>query len=66
MLTWTDEEGREAGMMMRLHKDQMRPVLNALSFYSKQPLYADSDDRSWLAEKGISATLDVEVSGVEE
>ena len=58
LVEWTDEQKRERGLLMQVHKDWFVAVLNELTFRTAKPIYADSDDREWLFKNGVKAELD--------
>jgi hypothetical protein len=58
LVEWTDEQQREWGLLMQAHKDQFVGLLNALSFRTRKPIYADKDERDWLFQNGVKAEPD--------
>ncbi len=58
LIEWTDDQERDRGLLMQVHKKHFVGLLNDLSFRSNQPIYADADDREWLFRSGVKAELD--------
>ena len=57
-MEWVNSQERDRSILFQVHKDHFVAVLNDLSFQTRQPIYADDDDRDWLFERGVKAELD--------
>lgn len=60
LVEWTDDQKRDRGILMQAHKKQFVAILNALTFRTGKPIYANRKDRDWLFRNGVKAELEDE------